>query len=114
MPIPLLAAAMVPEVTKAVAAMGQAKDVCLFDYVYQPTIRKPGTRLRDHTEIPDPHYPNGIRIQVPAWLMVVALVLGVPLIFLIRAEMLGQLGGLKESLGLKKKSGALGIGFMGL
>jgi hypothetical protein len=114
MPVPLLAAAMVPELTKAVSAMGAAKDVCLLDYVYQPTIKKPGTRTRDHQQIPNPNYPSGIRIQIPAWLMIVALIIGVPMAVLIRMEMLGQLGPLKESLGLKGKKGLFGWGVGGL
>jgi hypothetical protein len=114
MPLPLIAAAMVPEITKAVSALGSSKDVCILDWIHQPMIRKPGTRLRDNIRIPDPEYPVGIHYQIPAWMIVVAGVLGVPLAVLIYYELTGQLGGLKEQLGLKKKKGAIGLGFMGL
>jgi hypothetical protein len=107
----LIAAAAVPEITKAVAALGAAKDVCIMDYIYQPMIK--AGKGRNAPEKPDPHYPAGIRIQIPAWMPIVAAIVGVPLGFLVVAELRGQTGPLKEALGLKRperKPGVLGWG----
>ena len=101
---PLLAAAVVPELVKVMGATGAQKDVCLFSGRYQPMIRKPGTRKRDNIEIPDPRWPEGWKIEIPAWLFVAGVIItGSVTGAIIMLEEMGMLGGLKEKLGLKKK-----------
>ena len=120
MPVPLIAAAMIPEITKIMASSGASKDNNILDFQYQPMIkvRKNQTDLLKkypEGEYPDPHFPAGIRIAIPAWFFIVAGVAGISVGTLLVLEWQGKLGPLKEALGLKKKSGALGLGgFLGL
>ena len=109
MVLPLIAAAAIPEITKALATAGGTKDVCFMDFIYQPMIkiRKNQPKLLEkypEGEYPNPRYPTGIRYQVPAWLLLGGTVgVGAVAGGLLYAETQGWLGPLKEALGLKKK-----------
>lgn len=120
MVLPLIAAAMIPEVTKIVGSAGATKDNNIVEFVYQPTIKiskKNSKLLEKYPEgyYPDPHFPSGLKIGIPAWFFIISAITGVSVGALLLLESQGKLGGLKEMLGLKKKSGALGMGgFLGV
>ena len=74
MVLPLLA---VGEALKVMQGVPQpVKDNNLFDFVYQPLKGKK----------PDPHYPSGVRVCIPAWLILFCMLVGIPIGVLILAS----------------------------
>lgn len=127
MVVPLIAAAapevlarITPDVIKTISSIGAAKDNNLVDFVWQPMvkIRKswPGyaeaVKMHPSGEMPDPHFPTGIRWCVPAWLALISIFTGVSIVTLVGLESAGMLGGIKEALGIKQKKGVFGFGLL--
>ena len=89
-----LAATMAPEMIKMVKDLKPDKDNNVIDYIYQPVIKIPPKTLKAHPkllelyptgEMPNPNYPNGIRVAIPAWLAIVCVALGIPITLVILA-----------------------------
>jgi len=119
MVVPLVAAALAPEVIKLLPELtkfvgaGNVKDNNLVDFVQQPLIKIkkswPGydeaIKKYPSGEMPDPHFPQGIHWSIPAWLALIAIATGLSIPTIILAlEVSGKLGGVKEALGLKKRT----------
>jgi len=80
----LMAAGAAVDVAKKI---GEQASVTLIDFIYQPLVKS--GRGKSKKMIPDPHYPHGIRIALPAWFVGAVLALGgvALLSFLINALM---------------------------
>jgi len=75
-----------PDVIKALGAMGPTKDNNFMDWSYQPMIKITKSMIANRPdllkefptgEMPNPKYPAPVRTMVPAWLLIVAAVAGV-------------------------------------
>lgn len=72
--------------TKAIASLGAHASAPVMTFTYVPTITF--GRGKDRKEIPDPHFPTGIQCNVPAWLLAVSVILGIPIGILVVLYML--------------------------
>lgn len=87
MVLPLIAAQMAGDVAKKI---GEQASVTVIDLYYQPMISIPKKILKGLSkaardkifvqypmgEVPDPHFPHGVRIAIPAWLVTLILAIG--------------------------------------
>ena len=88
--LPLLAMGISGEklnaATEAIKSLGAHASAPVMTFTYMPTIIV--GKGKEKKEIPDPHFPTGMQVNVPAWLLVVSVFLGIPIGILVMLYLL--------------------------
>lgn len=91
MVLPLMAAQAAGDIAKKI---GEQASVTVIDFIYQPMIKV--GKGKKKKEIPDPHYPSGVRFALPAWF--VALILAIGGTALLSVFIAGMIKGLEKKM----------------